>query len=250
MSGKNNVISLLRQLLTTSEEYDSRALGMVLSKKQFSTVLQKERHRSDRLKAPFSLVVIPADIKAPQQLQKLARFVQDHMRIIDEFGWYDEKNLAILMFDTPFEGARIALKRLSLLDNAPQELLRSAIHVYPDASETIYTNQANKRQRERLNMELSAQVIVSERQGPSGTIEVVTQDISSQGAFLVTNTPLAEGTEVVLDIDLPLDSLNKLHGSTAKLHANGRIVRTSDDGMAVAFTEECEVPPIDELLGS
>jgi len=62
---------------------------------------------------------------------------------------------------------------------------------------------------------------------------------------LDTTQPLPEGTEVKIDLVLPLDKLRKLEKGVkhAYIKVRGTVLRTESTGMAICFDEDYQIRP-------
>jgi hypothetical protein len=103
-----------------------------------------------------------------------------------------------------------------------------------------------ERRAERYTLELSAKLSISSESSDPENIALKTTDISSSGAFFNTNRPLPLGTEVKLDMVLPLDKLKKLKGKKAKIVVNGAVMRIDKRGMAICFDENYQIIRVPE----
>jgi len=99
------------------------------------------------------------------------------------------------------------------------------------------------RRVERYQLKLAAYLSVVDSDAPveKNTISLNTSDISSGGAFFGTGTPLPVGTEVKIDIVLPLDQIKNIEGENAKIEVSGAVVRIDKGGMGVCFDEEYKI---------
>ncbi len=91
-----------------------------------------------------------------------------------------------------------------------------------------------KRSVERFNLQLHA--VLQELENRAGQVELVTRDISSDGAYLCTERPLPLDTPVELTFFLPVRKKIR-----SKIHTNGRIIRTEDEGIAVRFGAQYQI---------
>ena len=106
----------------------------------------------------------------------------------------------------------------------------------------------NKRRVERFDLEIPAKVKVSVSAEVEEVSEVLTNDISSGGAFFHTDQPLPEGTVVEIDLILPLSKLTKsLKGSEqyTRIKVNGQVLRSESTGMAVSFHDDYQISPFE-----
>ena len=101
----------------------------------------------------------------------------------------------------------------------------------------------DKRSLPRLKLELPASICKA-GDGESGTLELWTSDVSAGGAFFQTGQPLPVGTELEIDLILPLDELKKLEGKNAHITLSGEVVRANPKGMAVCFDKKYTIKPL------
>ena len=101
-----------------------------------------------------------------------------------------------------------------------------------------------RRKHERFSLEVSAEI---ETGGNSKEIiALMTADISAGGAFLKTSKPLPPGTQVTINLVLPLDKIKLLRDSEhAVISATGTIVRTNGEGMSISFNQQFQILPSD-----
>lgn len=96
------------------------------------------------------------------------------------------------------------------------------------------------RQFERFILDAPAKLYLQKDQFTRSTmIRSVAHDISSGGAFLnVTDSRLPENSDVIVEIILTIDALNKIYGysNEVKLTSKAHIIRTSQEGVGVSFT--------------
>ncbi len=106
-----------------------------------------------------------------------------------------------------------------------------------------------KRGLERYDLEIPAKIKVAATYKEEETIDLLTSDISSGGAFFHTTQPLAEGTDVKIDLILPIaklcDKLEQGEGEYqhAYIKISGKVLRTESRGMAIVFNEDYEISP-------
>ena len=107
-----------------------------------------------------------------------------------------------------------------------------------------------KRGLERFDLEIPAKIKVAASYKKEEIIDLLTSDISSGGAFFHTTQPLAEGTDVKIDLILPITKLCKRleeEGKGEYQHAyikiSGKVLRTESRGMAIVFNEDYEISP-------
>jgi hypothetical protein len=108
-----------------------------------------------------------------------------------------------------------------------------------------------KRKLQRFSLEIPAKIEVIGTGKQKGTIEVLTSDICAGGAYFQTPDPLPQGTQVKIDMILPLEHLRKVSEeySRAYIKVSGTVLRTESSGMAVSFDEDYELGPYIEDAG-
>jgi c-di-GMP-binding flagellar brake protein YcgR len=104
---------------------------------------------------------------------------------------------------------------------------------------------SERRQIERIPLEVPAIVSMMDSNGKEKSYELITRDISSGGAFLMTENPLKEGTDVKVDIVLSLfKNRTKAREKTTRIDVSGYVTRTEDEGMAVCFNRKFKIMPV------
>jgi lipopolysaccharide/colanic/teichoic acid biosynthesis glycosyltransferase len=88
----------------------------IYSSDEFVKVLKRERFRADRDNYKFAMVVISLQrrYETKQELTVLEEVIQRSVRISDEFGWFDEKRIAVILADTPDNGARVLARKIEI----------------------------------------------------------------------------------------------------------------------------------------
>ena len=106
-----------------------------------------------------------------------------------------------------------------------------------------------KRKLERYDLKIPAKIRMgdfSQEDQEKEISDLTTSDISSGGAFFHTTEPLPKGTDVKIDLILPLDKLKKM--SEDSLHAlikvTGTVIRTESGGMAICFDRNYQISPL------
>lgn len=97
---------------------------------------------------------------------------------------------------------------------------------------------------ERFSLELSAQIQPMEAPAASPVLSRTT-DISACGGYFVTDIPLPVGTEVLVDLFIPLKTLKKGKKKT-RVQICGMVVRAAADGVAISFDEKYQVFPLQD----
>lgn len=104
----------------------------------------------------------------------------------------------------------------------------------------------NKRGNERFNLELPVNLKVKDPETAPAKLKLKTRNISSSGALVSADLPLAVGTTLEIDIDIPLEALKSMKGDKAKVALKGQVVRVSGRGTALAFDKDCEFQYVSE----
>ena len=81
---------------------------------------------------------------------------------------------------------------------------------------------------------------------PSGKKKIYhleTKDISIGGAFFFTKDwySFPEGTQFILDITIPNDSIKELMTVKSLMESTGTMVRSTSEGIALQCDRECEI---------
>ena len=98
-----------------------------------------------------------------------------------------------------------------------------------------------QRSLERFDVALSATIRSGAPHGEGGeTISrLLTKDICEMGAYFFTSQPLSEGTEVRVELILPLNELRlkRVKEDKSIVSVGGRVLRTETKGMAIGFSK-------------
>lgn len=100
-----------------------------------------------------------------------------------------------------------------------------------------------KRKMERFNLELPALLSIVDESGKQRAAEFMISNICSGGAFFKTDEPLSVGTDIKMDLILPLDKFNKIGGKKSRVDVSGSVIRTEKHGMAVCFDKKYSISP-------
>ena len=101
-----------------------------------------------------------------------------------------------------------------------------------------------KRKVERFDLQLEAFVSFPGESSHTDVGTLITRDISMNGVFLITDTPLPVGAKVNVDMILTLGGKKKQNSQKAWIKASGKILRTDNQGMAVGFDDKSRILPI------
>ena len=101
-----------------------------------------------------------------------------------------------------------------------------------------------KRKLERFSLELEAWICVADEKQKQKTIEGMTINICSGGAFFKMVNPLSVGTAVDIKMLLAFNNLNTIGSKGPYINVPGLVIRTEENGMAVIFDERCKISPL------
>jgi hypothetical protein len=98
---------------------------------------------------------------------------------------------------------------------------------------------------ERFSLKLPALLSMMDENEKQQTFEFMISDICAGGAFFKTDHPLSVGTDVKMDLILPLDKFKKFGRKRSRVDVSGSVIRTNDKGMAVCFNKKFRITPLD-----
>jgi len=103
-----------------------------------------------------------------------------------------------------------------------------------------------RRKLERFNLHLQARIegLLRHKDKSPVILNLITGDISAQGAFFNTKESLEKGTRVKADIfhDPEIQMISAI--KRVLLHVNGTVLRTDPTGMAVVFDKGYRFSPL------
>ena len=102
---------------------------------------------------------------------------------------------------------------------------------------------SDRRALERFDLHAPMRIEVDFDGGRKDVLNLTTQNISSAGAYIVTERPLPEGVEVRLELILSLELLKTLIGERrkAKIRVRGKVIRSDCQGMAIVFKNKYRI---------
>jgi hypothetical protein len=100
-----------------------------------------------------------------------------------------------------------------------------------------------QRKRERFEMSIPTDVLVKNSGNNSEFLKLIAVNISSGGAYLITDQKIPEGTPVKLDFVLPSNHSRDLTGAYGYVKITGTVLRTDEDGFAVSFNRSYKITP-------
>ncbi len=99
----------------------------------------------------------------------------------------------------------------------------------------------DNRKLERFNLRIPSRIMPFEKSAiDNAVLELITEDVSSGGAFYSTPAPLPEGTRVDVRMALPLKRFRIVKDQTKSVQVTigGKVLRTSKIGLAVRFNNK------------
>ena len=116
----------------------TRGFRGVHSVEQFRMILERERARADRNEHQFSIVVFDAvgTEANSAEAQYLVHVLRKRIRFTDQLGWFDNRRIAILLPETPAEGARTLAADVCQIPTASISPPKYTIHTYPSKKST------------------------------------------------------------------------------------------------------------------
>ncbi len=100
-----------------------------------------------------------------------------------------------------------------------------------------------RRQAERFVLELPALLSMRDGNRKPVSCEVMTRDISSEGAFFLNCKSIPVGSDVKVNLMLFLEDRYKLKKEKIHIDIKGRVVRADEHGVAVCFDRKYKIFP-------
>jgi len=100
-----------------------------------------------------------------------------------------------------------------------------------------------RRRLERFDLEVSGAIELLAPGQEREILNLLTSNICSGGAYFHTTQPLPEGTQIKIDLVLPLDKLKRLKEDCkqAYIKVTGKVLRSESEGMAICFDEDYRI---------
>ena len=100
-----------------------------------------------------------------------------------------------------------------------------------------------KRKIQRIEMRTPARLDVMSRGSKKLSLQTETRDISSHGAFFITEDKIEENTNLDVEILLSMEKLQKLIGekNRVRIQIRGTVIRNEPDGIAVSFGTKYQI---------
>jgi len=108
----------------------------------------------------------------------------------------------------------------------------------------------DKRNLERFPLEIEARIKTLDSRKDEMGINIKTSNISSGGAFFHTPEPLREGSDVMIELILPVEKLVKYLNNQEKdcretlVELKGRVLRSEPEGMVIRFDKDFKLTPL------
>ncbi|MEA1947685.1 MAG: PilZ domain-containing protein [Thermodesulfobacteriota bacterium] len=97
---------------------------------------------------------------------------------------------------------------------------------------------------ERFTLELPALISIMDENENQRAFEVMIGNISSGGSYFITDQLLSVGTNVKMDLILPIDKFKKYGGKRSRVDVSGSVIRTNNHGVAVCFDKNFHISPL------
>ncbi|MFC1840833.1 PilZ domain-containing protein [Thermodesulfobacteriota bacterium] len=113
----------------------------------------------------------------------------------------------------------------------------------------------DKRGLERFPLKIQARIktLDSHKDEDERGIDIKTSNISSGGAFFHTPEPLSEGSDVMIELILPVEKLIKYLDNLERdyretlIEIKGRVLRSEPEGMVIRFDKGYKITPLKEI---
>jgi hypothetical protein len=100
-----------------------------------------------------------------------------------------------------------------------------------------------KRKFERFNVNVPARVEIIPQEGTREKFDLETIDLSAEGTYLKSGSPLQEGSQVSVEIFLNFDQLKCPDDPEGSLiiRATGRVLRSGGEGTVIHFNHDYSI---------
>jgi len=96
---------------------------------------------------------------------------------------------------------------------------------------------------ERFSLELPARLAWTGKDKKHESIEQLTSNICAGGAFFKTQKPPSIGTELKINITLPLKKFKNIKSKKSYISVSGSVIRMDQQGMAICFDKKYKILP-------
>ena len=97
-----------------------------------------------------------------------------------------------------------------------------------------------RREYERFQLALPARLEIA-TSVKKEIFDAQTRDISAGGAFLNTTEAIPEGTRFRIELTISSEKIKELTGAQSCIEAEGVVVRSTPEGVAICFDGECQI---------
>lgn len=101
----------------------------------------------------------------------------------------------------------------------------------------------DKRRMERFSLKIPAKLQIKDKPD-NKPLELTTKDVCSGGAYFNTTQPAPIGTEVDVQLVIPISELKKIDADNVVITVSGSVLRANDKGMVVAFNNNYSIAPL------
>ena len=100
-----------------------------------------------------------------------------------------------------------------------------------------------RRKIQRIELHTPARIETVAEDGKKISLQAETKDISSHGAFFLTEEPIEENAKLDIELLLSMEKLLELlqRKKQIRILINGTVVRTEPDGIAVRFGRRYQI---------
>jgi hypothetical protein len=100
-----------------------------------------------------------------------------------------------------------------------------------------------RRHIQRIEMQTPARITVMAKRKKEVSLQAETKDISSHGAFFITEYPIEKNTNLDVELFLSMDKLREIIGEKkqVRIRIQGTVIRNDPDGIAVSFGTKYQI---------
>ena len=98
-----------------------------------------------------------------------------------------------------------------------------------------------QRKLERFPLQYDASLLLSKGTTDLAVLQLQTENICAGGAYLKSGNPLPIGTDVDIELLMPLGELMNMPSKETCVKVAGTIIRSSEDGIAIVFEEGFQI---------
>jgi len=101
----------------------------------------------------------------------------------------------------------------------------------------------DRRKLERFSLEIPAYTRIGNNDNYQ-SYKLITKNICSGGAFLYIDHMIPVGTEVDIDLVIPISQLKNIDAHNVLIQVNGSVIRNEIDGIAICFENNYKITPM------